>query len=205
MARNEHRGKQWEEKIKQLIGTKIGNWTIVDEQWKRKGTDPKTGNSTGRLAHGICDCGFEQYIDLIVLQKQGYGSCKNCANTKRLQRYQDIPVPYFTRLIREAKLRDLVFNITIQDLQQQWIQQKGICALSGVLIQFPPGSVYGRANKKGIITAQTASVDRIDPTKGYLKDNIQWVHKRINQMKSNDTNDDFFIWCYNVLKYNNLI
>ncbi len=31
---------------------------------------------------------------------------------------------------------------------------------------------------------QTASLDRINSKKGYVKGNIQWVHKNVNFMKS---------------------
>lgn len=42
---------------------------------------------------------------------------------------------------------------------------------------------------------QTASLDRIDNTKGYTEDNVQWVHKIINKMKSDLTQEDFIMWC----------
>ena len=48
----------------------------------------------------------------------------------------------------------------------------------------------------------TASVDRIDSTKGYLKGNVQWVHKSINQMKSNRTDEEFIALCKAVALYN---
>lgn len=38
----------------------------------------------------------------------------------------------------------------------------------------------------------TASLDRIDSTKGYTLDNIQWVHKHINVMKM-DLDQEYFI------------
>jgi hypothetical protein len=38
----------------------------------------------------------------------------------------------------------------------------------------------------------TASLDRIDSSKGYCEDNVQWVHKDINRMK-NTFDQDYFI------------
>ena len=38
---------------------------------------------------------------------------------------------------------------------------------------------------------QTASLDRIDPTKGYIEGNIQWVHKDVNRMKMDFTETRF--------------
>ena len=41
----------------------------------------------------------------------------------------------------------------------------------------------------------TASLDRIDSSKGYVKDNVQWVHKDINRMKWNFPQDKFVKLC----------
>ena len=39
----------------------------------------------------------------------------------------------------------------------------------------------------------TASLDRIDSSKGYIKGNVQWVHKNINYMKQEMTNEEFLV------------
>lgn len=51
-------------------------------------------------------------------------------------------------------------------------------------------STYGYPEKWD--TTGTASLDRIDSSKGYIKGNIQWVHKDINKMKNN-YNQAYFI------------
>jgi hypothetical protein len=38
----------------------------------------------------------------------------------------------------------------------------------------------------------TASLDRIDSSKGYIEGNVQWIHKHINKMKNN-FNESYFI------------
>ena len=38
------------------------------------------------------------------------------------------------------------------------------------------------------------SLDRIDSSKGYTKDNIQWIHKDINKMKQTFTNSELINW-----------
>ena len=42
---------------------------------------------------------------------------------------------------------------------------------------------------------QTASIDRIDSTKGYYIDNIQWVHKDVNRMKKDFEENYLFKIC----------
>jgi len=40
----------------------------------------------------------------------------------------------------------------------------------------------------------TASLDRIDSSKGYESGNIQWVHKQLNNMKQALPENEFFEW-----------
>ena len=48
----------------------------------------------------------------------------------------------------------------------------------------------------------TASLDRIDSTRGYTVDNIQWIHKDLNRMKWNLPNDYFINICTLVANHN---
>lgn len=47
----------------------------------------------------------------------------------------------------------------------------------------------------------TASLDRIDSTKGYVKGNVQWVHKDINRMKQDIDDETFIALCNEVARY----
>lgn len=42
---------------------------------------------------------------------------------------------------------------------------------------------------------RTASLDRIDSSKGYLENNVQWVHKDINWMKQDYSHEEFLQYC----------
>jgi hypothetical protein len=53
--------------------------------------------------------------------------------------------------------------------------QGGLCALTGEPLTF-------KNLNKG--TDQTASLDRIDSSLGYVEGNVQWVHKDVNLMKN---------------------
>ena len=44
----------------------------------------------------------------------------------------------------------------------------------------------------------TASLDRIDSSKGYTKDNVQWVHKDINYIKRDLSDSEFITLCKKV-------
>ena len=47
----------------------------------------------------------------------------------------------------------------------------------------------------------TASLDRIISTNGYTIDNIQWVHKDINELKWDKTYEELLSICKKVVEY----
>jgi hypothetical protein len=86
---------------------------------------------------------------------------------------------------KNAKKRGLVFDLDKKAMWDLFLIQNGKCALSGVEIYFGKG-----LTRKG----QTASIDRIDSSKGYVIGNVRWVHKIVNQMKWSISDEDFLNW-----------
>ena len=101
----------------------------------------------------------------------------------------------WSRILISAKERNIEVNITIEEAWNQYIIQDGLCALTGLKLELED-QYWVKDNNK-----VTGSLDRIDSTKGYNKDNIQWVHKRINFMKLDSTQQDFIQWCDLVSNY----
>jgi hypothetical protein len=69
-----------------------------------------------------------------------------------------------------------------------WEKQKGLCYYSNVPLTL--------LVKKW--TDANASLDRIDNTLGYIKDNIAWVHKDVNKLKTDFTEERFLELCRQV-------
>ena len=74
-----------------------------------------------------------------------------------------------------------------------FLKQDKRCALSGVRLKFGKNAVHHRY--------QTASIDRIDNTRGYTEGNVQWVHKHINRMKHVLNNEQFLKWNKLIFEY----
>lgn len=89
-----------------------------------------------------------------------------------------------------ARQSNLILEIISED-----IKLVKICPLLGVPIE------YG--NNK--VTNYSPSLDRIIPSKGYVKDNIQVLSLLANQMKSNATPEELVKFSKNVLKIYDLI
>lgn len=113
---------------------------------------------------------------------------KNGSNHSHWKGYQEISQTFFGNLIKSAKDRCIKFDITIEYIWDLFLKQEKKCALSKIDICFSEkaGKYYSK---------QTASLDRIDSSKGYIDGNVQWVHKTINTMKMSLKQEDFINWC----------
>jgi hypothetical protein len=80
---------------------------------------------------------------------------------------------------RNINKRNKEVDVTIDDLKEIWEYQNGICPYLGIKLIL---SSYSKINKNHIYSA---SLDRIDSSKGYVKGNIQWISRSINFMKNN--------------------
>ena len=96
---------------------------------------------------------------------------------------------YWGKIKKGASNRGLEFSISKEDAWELFIKQNRKCALSGQLLSFHRKSKY-----------RTASLDRIDSSKGYEKDNIQWVHKDINMSKWAFSQSRYIELCVQVAK-----
>ena len=84
---------------------------------------------------------------------------------------------------KRARKDNLEFSITNLFVTELWNKQLGKCAKTGVEM--------GRIGDKWL----SPSIDRIDPSKGYVEDNVQWTCWRYNDAKSNMTDDAFIALC----------
>ena len=97
---------------------------------------------------------------------------------------------YFGYMKKNARTRNLECSITVQDAWDKYVKQGGRCALSNEAIHFGTESEN-----------QTASLDRIDSSKGYTIDNIQWLHKKVNFMKQQYSEFEFVGWCRKIVEH----
>ncbi len=93
--------------------------------------------------------------------------------------FGEISASYFYNLRKNAATRNLVFEISLEYMWGLFLEQNRQCALSWLPLTFPRRYSCLQDRKQA-----TASLDRIDSTKGYVEGNVQWVHKDINLMKN---------------------
>lgn len=112
-------------------------------------------------------------------------------NSSLWKGYEQISGSFMYLLKDGAKRRNHKFDLTAEQLWNLYIKQNKRCALSGLTLYFAESRYKDRQK-------QTASLDRIDSSKGYTIDNVQWVHKIINMMKQDYSNEYFIKMCTKV-------
>ncbi len=132
----------------------------------------------------LCSCGAECFVngsDLTTLKARHCGCKAQCRSRGKdsinWSGYEEISGVIWNRIQESASSRRLEFDITQEYVWGLYIKQDKQCALSGLPIRF---STYYKDKTK-----TTASLDRIDSTQGYVKDNVQWLHKDVNKLKNN--------------------
>lgn len=101
----------------------------------------------------------------------------------------------YSDMKRKAAKRKIKFNVSVKYLWDLFEKQKGKCALSGVKIELPKGSSNHNRH-------HTASLDRINSDKGYIKGNCQWLFKTVNIMKWHYPQKEFVQFCKKIAKNN---
>lgn len=76
-------------------------------------------------------------------------------------------------------------DLRLQDLKELWDQQVGRCPYTGWPLQ-TPRSTGGKRD----MTPDTASLDRIDSTKGYVKGNVEFVSLMAQYAKNTFARED---------------
>lgn len=98
---------------------------------------------------------------------------------------------------QRAKNKKLDFDIDIDFIQSLWNYQEGKCALTG-----KPMTYRGKKNSQE--SFDSFSIDRIDSSKGYVKDNIQLVRWGVNSIKNNMDMEVFFNLVKDIYVFNDL-
>lgn len=143
-----------------------------------------------------CDCGNTKNISKSHVRAGNTVSC-GCLSKNGKLRSQwkgcgDISGDFwYSHVLRSAKgdkqgnkvRKPKDINITIEYIWELFVFQERKCALTGLELFFP---------KKGKDRSYTASLDRINSDLGYVKGNVQWVHKHVNIMK-NKFDQNYFI------------
>lgn len=185
------------------VGDKFGRWTVLSINIK----DKSDNNRYKVLVQ--CECGNTSLVrPSFLITGKAFG-CKHCVNkvnyptfrkSRRnidpsLKGLSSIWLSSIKNYSKRGLYRTLPIEITLNDLLDQLELQNFKCPYTGIVL-----NVLHLSKEES-----NASVDRIDSQKGYTKDNIQWVYKKINRMKNSMPEGEFLDICKQiyVFKYDN--
>ena len=173
-------------KGKDYTGLKINNWKILGPI--------ECIRTSGRNYHTKwlcqCECGSPtKWINKENIIKGLSSGCKECYTSRHSgssnpnwKGHKNIPASLVSRIKFGAESRGIKYSLSNDYLDSLWIESKEQCSLSGLSIEI----------------GTTASLDRIDSSKGYSRGNVQWVHKNINLMKRSIDQAEFIDICRQV-------
>jgi hypothetical protein len=179
------------------IGNIVGRWTVIGLPIKDK---------NNRYVIPVqCECGTQTTVRPSVILNHTGNGCKHCVNKNNYPTFRKSRCHPNIELeglssswlssIKNYSHRGLNRNIDIDinsyDLLQQLKKQNFKCVYTGIQL-----------NVLNISKLQSnASVDRIDSSKDYTSDNIQWVYKKINRMKNDLSQKEFLDLCSQIHNY----
>jgi hypothetical protein len=169
----------------ELVGREFGKLKVLAESDKK-----------GGLSLWTCQCECGNIKDIIgrSLTSKNTKSCGKCRGPADNWRgCGEISGAYWSHFKHGALKRNKTLDVSIEEVWDLFLKQDGKCAISGVPLRFERR--YIKNPKR-----QTASLDRIDNSKGYVFDNVQWVHKVVNWMKRTLTEKELVEWCEAIYK-----
>lgn len=95
-----------------------------------------------------------------------------------------MPITWYEMKKRGGESRGYQWELTPEFIIELYETQGKVCALTGWTIGWP---------LKGLTS--TVSIDRIDSKEGYLKSNVQLLHKDVNMAKQQYTQQYFLEMC----------
>lgn len=173
-------------KYKLRKGQRFGKWKVIGTPFVSK----IPLKQSIRQVKVRCECGYECFRRVTDLTRGLTKMCKDCSKKNKFRKsykgIEELSGAHLTairsRLVRKSKT--LTFEVSKEYLWKLYLSQNKKCALSGVDISMSP-------NRK----LTTASLDRIESSKNYVEGNVQWVHKVVNRMKMELSDQEFINWC----------
>ncbi len=168
---------------KSLIGAKFAKFTVTGQV--------ATHKTSGRMWECLCECGSVRFYSSAQVRSKKISECLDCYN-KRISKYEpvgEITRGHWAQIVKNAVIRNLPFEVSCEFVWSLFLKQDRKCVLSGESL------VFATSVKS---TGNSASLDRIDSDLGYTENNVQWVHKDINSIKSKIPDPDFIRWCEKV-------
>ncbi len=183
--------------IDDYIGASFSDWTVVSFSHKSQQRE--------QYWNVKCVCGSLNKVSRTNLFRGSTTKCKKCmelgtrgSKNSQWKGGNFISQSFLQSYKTSAKDRKINFLLKATEVEDLFYKQDGKCKYSGKELTFSDvqsGPNFDRVKN------QTASLDRIDSSKGYTLDNVQFVHKTVNTMKWDFTEEKFLSLIKKIYKH----
>jgi len=175
---SEYRKKKYQEnKEKEKAQVNFYRKSNLEKYTYSSMTQHQKNVKAGRTKPSNCAvCGEGIFVTKKDLE---FNKDKYCSSVCQETTYND----FYDNSLNEFRKRAILKNLNF-DLDKQFLidlfetKQKRKCAITKVPIEI-------KGKKEKAVIYKSASLDRIDSNKGYVKTNVQWVMLGVNYMKMN--------------------
>lgn len=172
-------------------GATFGKWTVLSNKIIR--------NKQLKLSVQ-CECGVQQDVIISRLLNGSSKGCKTCTRAGsahyKWQGVGKLSASVLYGIEQNAKRKNRKVDLSLEYLWKLFLQQNEKCALSGIQLD----AWISNNKKQG--RRMSASLDRIDSNGDYVEGNVQWVHKDINKLKTDFSQNRFLELCKLVASHN---
>lgn len=155
----------------------LGSYTVENTRWIHK--------DINNMKWDLTDKEFFLYCKLLLnpIESVLSDDCIEKIHGKSWKGYGNISGDLWTRINKNAKTRGIDILVSIEDIWNLFLSQKGCCGLTGLQL-----TLSGKRF--------SASLDRKNSSREYNKDNIVWIHKDINcKIKKDLPLEKIYFWC----------
>lgn len=176
---------------------------LLESEWHPTKND-KAFSEVSRHSHyrawWKCSICSHEYRAMVYNRTGNHSGCNECQKVKKRgnkniswRGFGEISSKKFKSIKHDASRRNLEFSITIEYIWNLFLRQNRTCVYSGQIL-----TMCGEINGK---YTGTASLDRIDSTRGYIEDNVQWIASYFQPMKMDMDESLFFARCIEIADY----
>lgn len=151
-----------------------------NKSFMKDGSEVRRNKKIGRANYCSLECSGK--VNNKHLIKGNVEHLKNC---QRGDKYTGLR-EHFNRVKNGGRNQE--YDITLDDLLNQWEKQNGICPYTGLTLIQPKDA-------KGKPLMYKASLDRIDSNLGYVVGNIQFISATANLAKHKMSHNEMVEFC----------
>jgi len=157
-------------------------------KFTRTKTEHNRSLKLGRKA--FCSRSCAAKVNVFNLKEhKGKGNAENLRGRSSNRRDEYTEFKWFMRCVRR---RSKEYDIDLPFLKELWLEQKGICPLTGWELELPKHSTDWHSKENKMFRA---SLDRIDSQLGYVKGNVRFIAVIANYCKNQFSDSEVRLFC----------